>query len=241
MPWHAKSSGGYTTSTPVYYYPDADGQDNCLMIWSMLRTRGWTPNAAAGLLTCIALESGYNPWAWQGAVPSSTQYNNLPRSGRAYGLVQWDPASYNNAAYIAAEHQHPNKYIDNPNSVNLGSYGPNFSDVPGKIDDGAAQIAFLDSFGWIGQYSPSVTYPEYGQLAPSYQSYKSSTLDPGVLADVWVVNFERPGNPFRNQSYRRALAPELYQLISGAPAQSSIPAWLLLKWRQSQIGGKGYI
>lgn len=238
MPWHCKNYGGYTTSTPVYNYPDADGIDNVTEIWSMLRTRGWTATAAAGLLTCIAYESGYNPWAWQNGIPSSSQVNYLPTSPhRAYGLVQWDPASYNNIY-----RNHYNKYIENPNAMNKAGYGPNFSDQPGSNLDGAAQIAYLDDFGWIGQYYVTPGYYEtYGQMCPSFASFKSDTTHtPADLATVWVVNFERPTNPMNNKAGRDALAPELYNLISGIQP-SGIPAWLLLKWRQNQIGGKGYI
>ena len=240
MAWHCKPSGGYVTNTPVAAYPDTNGIDNCMEIWDMLRTRGWTANACAGLLTCIALESGYNPWRWQGGAPAASAVNGLPRSGRAYGLVQWDPASYNNAQYIAQQGVNPNKYIENPNAMNQPGYGPNFADQTGSTLDGAAQISYLNSFGWIGQYFPSATYPAYGTLEPSFADFKASTRDPGVLADVWVVNFERPGDPFGNQSVRRALAPELYNLISGAPPRR-FPAWLLLRWRQQMLKGKGYI
>lgn len=241
MAWHCKNYGGYTTSTPVYNYPDADGIDNVMEMWNILYHRGWTASAAAGLITCIAYESGYNPWAWRNGIPYEAQVNALPRSGRSYGLVQWDPASYNNATYILQEHENPNKYIQNPNAVNKAGYGPNFADVPGNINDGAAQLAYLDDFGWVGQYRPHPSYPYYATMAPSYQDFKSDTTHtPADLATVWVVNFERPTDPMGNKPGRDALAPELYNLISGIQP-SSIPAWLLLKWRQNQIGGKGYI
>lgn len=240
MAWHCKNYGGYTTSTPVSNYPDADGIENVTLIWQLLRTRGWTASACAGLLTCIAYESGYNPWAWRGGIPTYSSRNALPRSGRSYGLVQWDPASYNNAQYIAQEGTHPNKYIDNPNSMNLAGYGPNFSDQPGNINDGAAQITFLDASGWVGQYSKSTAYPYYGNMCPTFNSFKTDTShSPADLATVWVVNFERPSDPMGNKPGRDALAPELYNLITGVP--SAFPVWLLLKWRQNQIGGKGYI
>ena len=235
MAWHCKPTGGYVLNSPTGW-PDPDGEDNINEIWSMLRTRGWTETAAAGFLACVGLESGYNPWRWQGGPPSVNTYKNIVGSGRAYGLVQWDPASYLNY-----DRPNLNKYIDNPNSINLPGYGPNFSDQTGNTLDGAAQIAFIDSFGWIGQYFPSTDYPYYGTMCPSYASFKADTTHtPADLATVWAANFERSQGVISSKPWRDPLADHLYQMLSGAPARK-FPAWLLLRWRQQMINGKGHI
>lgn len=239
MGWHCKSTGGYTTSTPVYNYPDANGIDNCLMIWNVLQARGWTANATAGLLTCAAFESGYNPWRWENnhiLSQAGADADAYPGS-YGYGLLQWTPASYNNAAYIAARGGHPNKYIANPYAINKAGYGPNFSDVPGNINDGAAQMAYLDDYGYVGQYYRNSSYPAYADVAPTFAQYKASTASAADLAECWVVNFERPANPANNRSLRNALAPYLYNLITSAPVQR-FPVWLLFKIRDNNFGRK---
>lgn len=237
MPWHVKTTGNYTTSTPVYNYPDQDGIDNCFMAWNILSARGWTRNAVAGLLTCVAFESGYNPWQWQNDhifASTTVDYDNYPGSV-GYGLVQWTPASYMNHDYYTNKGERPNKYINNPQSVNLTGYGPNFSDIPGNVNDGTAQLVYLDSYGWVGQYFDSHNY--YGHLVPNFQDFKTSTLPASDLCEAWTQNFERAGGSYdpTQRSRRQALAPELYQLLGGTPPASPFPAWLLMKWRQDNM------
>ena len=233
MAWHCKSTGGYVSNYPVTGYPDSDGIDNCREIWNMLRMRGWTPTAVAGLLACIALESGYNPWRWQNNnIQSSTSYNNIVGSGVAYGLVQWDPASYNNI-----DRPHRNQYIENPHSINLPGYGPNLSDIPGNPLDGAAQIYFLDDYGWVGSYQQSTVYPYYGAMCPTFASFKSDTVQtPADLATVWAANFERSSGVISSKPTRDPLATQLYVMISNwIPLQPTLPTWLLMKWRDDNM------
>lgn len=244
MAWHCKPTDGYVADYPVTGYPDSDGEENCLEMWSILQSYGWTAEAAAGVLTCMALESEFNPWRWQGGVASTTNYKNFG-VGRAYGLLQWDPASYLNV-----NRYHYNKYIDNPYSINLPGYGPNFSDQPGSMLDGQAQTIWLATKAWSingidKDYFRSDVYPYYGYMEPEFSDYKVSTRNPADLATVWVVNYQRPSDPMGRKTIRDNLAPLLYQLITGSPPPppppTGIPVWLLLKWRQNQIGGKGYI
>lgn len=246
MPWHCKAIGGYVSNNPVTGYPDSDGEENCIEIWHLLRNRGWTANAVAGLLTCIAFESGFNPWRWESDHQLSTTSVISDTSFYGYGLVQWTPASYLNTYWrntsVFPDHagKVPNKYIDNPYSININGYGPNFSNQAGNSLDGAAQIIYLHNKGWSidGEhldYYRSDSYPFYGNLEPTFQDYISSTRTPAILSTVWAVNFERSGDPMGRLSQRNALAPLLYNLITNAPPSSSIPVWLLMKWRNDSM------
>ena len=228
MAWHCKATGGYTTSTPVARYPDNDGQDNCLQIYNQLTSYGWTVNAICGLLTCIGFESGYNPWRWQGdAVPTIA---NRDYFNGGYGLVQWDPASETNI-----DRPNRNKYINNPYSINLPGYGPNYSDVPGNTLDGRAQMEYLHIHGYDGQYYRNLSYPTWADVAPTYADYITSTAAASTLCETWVVNFERPGNPATNRTLRQALATELFNWLSGVQP-SQFPIWLLFKLRENNFG-----
>lgn len=245
MGWHCKATGGYTTGSPVYNYPDADGQDNCLQIYGILNQLGWTVNAICGLLTCAAFESGYNPWRWEAnhiLSEAGADADAYPGS-YGYGLLQWTPASYNNAAYMAAHSgAHPNKYIANPNALNKAGYGPNFSDKPGSQFDGYAQMLYLDDYGYVGQYFRNSSYPSWADVAPTFAQYKASTAAASTLCETWVVNFERPANPNNNRAYRQALATELFNWLSGVippipdTPGGKFPVWLLFKMREVNYG-----
>lgn len=54
---------------------------NATYIWNFFTSRGWTPNATAGLLGNVVSESSIYPDIWEGGY------------GPGYGLVQWTPAS----------------------------------------------------------------------------------------------------------------------------------------------------
>lgn len=232
MGWHCKTYGGYTTSTPVYNYPDADGRDNCLQIYGILSGLGWTVNAVCGLLTCAAFESGYNPWRWEGnAIQSTTSVDSF---SNGYGLLQWTPASDTNTARPGL-----NKYINNSHSTGIPGYGPNYSDRAGSLFDGYAQMRYLDNYGYVGQYFRNSGYPQYADIAPTFSAYKSSTADASDLCETWVVNFERPANPGNNRLARQALATELYRWLSAVQPPTpdtpsgGFPVWLLFKFREN--------
>ena len=79
MSWHAKRTGPYTTNSTEF-------KENVLEIYNLLNNttylsgRYWNYEAIVGLLCNIVCESGMNPW----------RYNSIG----AYGLVQFNPASY---------------------------------------------------------------------------------------------------------------------------------------------------
>lgn len=245
MGWHCKATGGYTTSTPVYNYPDAYGLENCDQIYYILkRNYNWTTNAICGVLTCIAFESGYNPWRWQNNVLPSTSTYTGSAGRKGYGLVQWDPGSYlNTLAY------HKNKYIDNPWTVNTPGYDPNFSDHVGGYYDGYAQTVFLATHAWSidginKDYYEYNSANYYSHLAPEFSDYIVSTASAHDLCETWVLNFERPSNPSANRTARQTLADALWAEYQNKPVlypdlpPGAFPVWLLFKMRENNFGRK---
>ena len=258
MGWHCKNQGGYRANTPVDYYPDSDGFENCDQIYYILKAKGWTTNAICGLLTCLAIECEYNPWKWEGSMGYDRMHsldaavNDDGHWGDpdtwpnyyGYGIVQWTPACANNTYYGTA-----NKYINNPNAVNIPGYGPNFKDEPGNPYDGYAQTVFLADYGGTGQYYNSGQY--YGNLCPTYDSYKISTQPADYLCETWTQNFERAAGTYdpARRAIRQALAAELWNVYNGKPvlppdlpSGASFPVWLLLWWRQANMNnGRWYV
>lgn len=209
MPWHCKPTGIYArTSTEAY--------DNALMAYNILSSRGWSLLAFCGMWGNVEAESFYNPWRWQGdnVLATTDTYYIEHQTYHAYGLVQWDPAS---------------KYLYN--GSNYSGYAPNYSDRPGGINDGTAQMNYLDDTAVSsGQYFPNPNYPAY---MISYDNYKQMTVDNysyQFAARAWFHNYER-GTWSDNRVYACQYWYETLEGVPPTPARN-IPIWLLFKIRE---------
>lgn len=159
MGWNVKASGAYATTSE-------EALENCTIIYQTLYNYGWTLNAVAGFLGNVYIESGYNPWRWQNdSIGIST---GSPWTDKGYGLTQFTNAS---------------KYIDSSYAQSYYGYGPNFSDKTGNVNDGYAQLQFVNEHA---DYYATSSYPE------SYSEFKASTESASYLAKVWIYNYERP-------------------------------------------------
>lgn len=211
MNWHAKKIGGYARTS-------VEAQENAQMIYGLLYSRGWTLNAVCGLLGNLSAESGYNPWRWQSdAVGVST---GSPWTNKGYGFVQFTPGG---------------KYINSSAAKAYPGYGPNFSDRAGNINDGYAQMCFVDEHA---DYIPTGTYPM------TYAQFKTSTLSAGHLARVWLYNYERPGDPAATEEARASNGNWWYETLSGeTPPDPPDPPgpggqlniWMLFKFKERGI------
>ena len=195
MAWHCKAKGAYARDSD-------EAIENAKMIYGVLSAQGWTLNAVCGVLGNIGAESGYNPWRWQSdKIGVSTGF---PWNGKGYGLVQFTTSG---ATEI--------KYIDNPLAKQFDGYGPNFSDKDGNVNDGNAQMLYVD--GYADYYSTS-SYPM------SYADFKVSDLDSGYLAKVWLSNYERPPDIPSKEPVRASEAEYWYQVLSGEPPIPPTPS-----------------
>lgn len=209
MPWHCKQTGWYLKETTEAY-------DNALMAYGILRARGWGLLAFCGMWGNVQSESGYNPWRWQGDSILSTNdtYNIEHQTGHAYGLVQWDPAS---------------KYLYG--GTGYSGYAPNYSNQTGGINDGTAQMNFLDDTAVSsGQYFPNPNY----SYQISYDNYKAATIDQYSvewITRAWFYNYERG----TWDTGRVTAAQYWYDTLGGVTPPTpggNIPIWLLFKIKE---------
>lgn len=185
MGWHTKVSGGYSIGTD-------EATDNAQEIRSILVSeRGWSLNAVCGLLGNISAESGMNPWRWQSDAVGNS--DGSPWTSKGYGLTQFTPAS---------------KYINSSYAQSYEGYGPNFSDKTGNINDGNAQIIFVDEHA---DYYAVDAYPL------KYEEFKKSTESPSYLAGAWLYNYERPADPFGSIKIRQSNAEKWWEILNGTP------------------------
>lgn len=172
-----------------------EADDNAKMIYSVLSEKGWTKNAVAGLLGNIQHEGIMNPWMWQDRNVQPTTGN--PWYNIGYGLVQFTNAG---------------KYINNASGYD--GYGPNFSDQTGSTLDGQAQMLYLND---NADYSRTDSYPL------TFEEYKVSTLGADYLAEVWLYNYERPGDPASTVDIRKSSALYYYDNVLNGDTPSPEP------------------
>ena len=82
----------YWRTTDVDIYPPEQVQiDNMNLVYDYVITKGWTPNAIAGMLGNMMVESTVNPWLFQ---HRSLDWDNVPAiltDNGGMGLTQWTP------------------------------------------------------------------------------------------------------------------------------------------------------
>lgn len=208
----------HAKSKGAYSKTSTEAKENAKEIYNLLNSKGWTLNAICGMLGNLGAESGYNPWRWQNDNIPST--NDSPYTNRGYGFTQFTPGG---------------KYINDDRAKAISGYSPNLSNSPGTVNDAYAQMVFLDLYA---DYYPTETYPI------SYSLYKDSLDDVDLLAEVWLYNYERPGDPEATVEARRKNALYWYNYLSGETPEpptpptptptkkkSKMPVWMMIKRR----------
>lgn len=177
--WHAKTAGAYSRDS-------VEAFENAMQIYSELFMRGWSLSAVSGLLGNFEIESGYNPWRWEGDIVGT------PSSQSGYGLAQFTPAG---------------KYINSPLAQAYEGYSPYYNGATeASPNDGKAQIVFIDE---NADYYPTAQYPL------SYQQFKENTQSPEYSAKAWLFNYERPLDPSATISQRIEAAKYWFDVLGG--------------------------
>lgn len=202
MAWHAKPSGGWSTT-------DTEAQDNMIEIYNYLSSQGWSDIAVAGLLGNVANESGFNPWRWQNDVV------NLTSKYKGYGLVQFTPSYY----YIGgrgAEAQFASYYAPNTSTSTTVSGA--------DASDGLAQLMVIETYH-SDKFLDRRSYCSYADLSDTYPYSSYKTLSDLWIATVgWLYNYEYPDDRSYSIAYSRYLkAQACYEIITGATPPTPTP------------------
>lgn len=216
MTWYAKNTG-------AYYRGSIEADSNALESLSILRSYGWTDAAACGLFGNIDYEGQWNPWRWQSDVllTQSQSYTatGTYASNHGYGLIGWTPAKkyqFNNAQTDGGI-----TYFPNYDQENYPGYGPNWSDVIGTPDDGAAQIKLIAEAMARGS----------GNIWVQRKSCSTSRFitltDPKQAAYYWLWNAEYPANISSQEPLRMNAAQEWYNHLGFIGG--TVPMAVLLK------------
>jgi len=195
MGWYAKPRGGWSTE-------DNEAQQNMFMISEYLQNNGWTMIAIAGLLGNMANESGFNPWRWNS--------DTVGLNTRAYGLVQFYPASY---------------YIGGRGTESMiTNYSPNMSTssqtAGATPQDGLAQLQVMEIFH-SDKFFNRASYCHYADISGCYPYTAFKTQTDLWLATVgWLFNYEFPAASDREYAdaysrYQKAI--RCYEIITGSP------------------------
>ena len=205
--WHCKATGPYNKES-------VEAFENACMVYFFLYDRGWTLNAVAGLLGNIGYEGAYNPWRWESdnVLASTDTAAMQDTTQHGYGLVQFTPSA---------------KYALDAAAQAYSGFGVNFSDVTGSINDGDAQLQYIDE---QPGYQSTPAFPM------TYAQYKGSNDPPETCAEIWLYNYERPGNPAATVDGRKREARYWYDALQGiAPIPKTrrrMPIMFYLKRRE---------
>lgn len=143
-----------------------EATDNAQEVANMLITDyGWTLEAVAGALGNMQYEVGLNPWRWQSdTILSQSQARNATgdyAKVHGYGLIGWTPAKkyqFNNAQSDGGV-----TYFSNYDQESYPGYGPNWSDVSGNVNDGAAQVKLIGE--GIARHNPNLYMQRSGHVS----------------------------------------------------------------------------
>ena len=143
-----------------------EATDNAQEVANTLITDyGWTLEAVAGALGNMQYEVGLNPWRWQSdTILSQSQARNATGDYamvHGYGLIGWTPAKkyqFNNAQSDGGV-----TYFPNYDQESYPGYGPNWSDVSGNVNDGAAQVKLIGE--GIARHNPNLYLQRSGHVS----------------------------------------------------------------------------
>lgn len=214
MAWHCKPSGAYPQGS-------TEAEDNIWAFYDTAHSLGYSKEAIAGMLGCVARESGYNPWRWQSDKVSLTD------SSKGYGLFQYTPAY---------------GYINNY-GIGVEGFGPNLSTsevLGGKTTDGDAQIRAIVPSHKYGTSQRRINAVK--PYVPNWEDY--NTLDKFKTCDdvndataIWLAFFEGlTVNFWIYLSPRIDAAYYAYEVLGGTPptppTEDSRKKWYFIEYME---------
>ena len=203
MPFYCKPSGGYTELSTEWC-------NNVDIIYGILNDAGWSIAAVAAAIGSFQMESGMNPWRWEG--------DQVRLDGYGYGLPQFTPAR----GYVEL--------------TGVPGHAPNMSVSGisgGNVSDGYAQsyvvrdnapLAKWTGLTWRTYWSTTV-YPSawarcqqirttYGRNTFTYDYFQHNISDVNDAAYIFFAAYEGPGNADHYSIYEAA-ARRAYEYLTG--------------------------
>ena len=180
------------------------------------------PEAIAGIVGCMMVMSGINPWSWSPNTLASTDTTNLASTNYEYGLLGYSP---------------PNVYINRPTVITNPLYGPHFSDIVGVSSDGDPQTEFsFSGVGYVGDpITPTITdylitrqyndgKPEARRKGLVYASHNYATKMPFYLDPQQNPNWASFENDIADWS------GYWYDYIVKMWSKKGMPVWMMCKY-----------
>lgn len=88
--WWVNLNTWFLTTDVRRFDPEQKQIDNMNVMYDYFIAQGWTPNAIAGMLGNVMVESSVNPWMFQSGIDWSDPAVILADNG-GIGLTQWTP------------------------------------------------------------------------------------------------------------------------------------------------------
>lgn len=89
--WWVELNANFRTTDVRQSTPEQVQIDNMNLVYDYFRRRGWTPNAIAGMLGNIMVESTVNPWNFQNDTLDWSDPAAILADSGGMGLTQWTP------------------------------------------------------------------------------------------------------------------------------------------------------
>ena len=89
--WWVELNTYFQTTDVRVYQPERVQIDNMNMVYNYFIALGWTPNAIAGMLGNMMVESTVNPWLFQNRTLDWNNPSAIIADNGGMGLTQWTP------------------------------------------------------------------------------------------------------------------------------------------------------
>lgn len=183
-------------------------------------TRNWTPQAVAGMLGNITIESTINPSRWQNDTPPPDPETGTEETG--YGLVQWTPYSkYRNWVLPEGDKE-------------------NWDDGQGYLAElwGTWQNnGYLETERISAERDHEIQWIKTDKFNYSFKDFGKKEDDPSILAEAFLRNYERPAYPDSTLKDRQEWAEYWFYRVTRPIYGYVIPWW---HWKFGYVYMKKY-
>lgn len=201
MRWHSKVTGSYLPTSNEAY-------ENAYLAASLLiMDYGWTLEACCGMFGNIDFEGVWNPWRYESDRVLTYQQvvdeyqapgTNWPVGGGLIGFTPVKKCAMNSS------------YFPGYDIESYWGFGMNFSDRPGNVNTGYAQIKL------IGEAMARGSGNMWIQRKPLSSQAFTQLTDPEDALYYWLWNAEYPANIQQEETRRAGHGLNWYNRLGGS-------------------------